>query len=180
MENQSCCFIGHRKVKDRELVFLRVQRLVRTLITEKGVGVFRFGSKSEFDDICHLAVTELQSVYPDIVRVNYHRKSEYVVKKEEKAELEESRHRLLNQDDALKDFDAAKSSDRVQRAGKASYVERNREMIDDSDICVFFYREEYKPQSNPYYASSGKSGTKLAYDYAVRKKKRIINIADMI
>ncbi len=93
MENQSCCFIGHRKVQDKELVFFSVKRLIEMLISEKGVRVFRFGSKSEFDDICHLVVTELQSVYPDIVRVNYNRKSEYVVKKDEKAKLEESRSR---------------------------------------------------------------------------------------
>ena len=71
-------------------------------------------------------------------------------------------------------------SDRVFRAGKASYVERNREMIGDSDICVFFYIEEYKPEPNPHRKTSGKSGTKPAYDYAVGKKKPIINVADSI
>ena len=65
-------------------------------------------------------------------------------------------------------------------AGKASYVERNREMIDDSDFCVFFYIEEYKPEHDPHRKTSGKSGTKMAYDYAVRKKKPIINVAKLI
>ncbi len=159
---------------------MSVKQLIENLISEKGVRVFHFGSKSEFDDICHLVVTELQSVYSDILRVNYNRESEYAVKKNEKAKLEESESRLLKKDITLKDFDEAKSSDRIQKAGKVSYVERNQEMIDDSDFCVFFYIEEYKPQPNPYYASSGKSGTKLAYDYAVRKKKTIFNIAGMI
>ncbi len=159
---------------------MSVKQLIENLISEKGVRVFHFGSKSEFDDICHRVVTELQSVYPDIVRVNYHRKSEYVVKKDEKAKLEKSWSRLLKKDITLKDFDQAKSSERVQKAGKASYLERNREMIDDSDFCVFFYIKEYKPQSNPNDTSSGKSGTKRAYDYAVRKKKTIYNIVGMI
>ncbi len=180
METQSCCFIGHRKVQDKELVFSCVKNVIETLITENGIRAFHFGSKSEFDDLCHLAVTELQIEYRDIVRINYNRKSEYVVKKEEKSRLEESWSRLLKKDISLKDFDESKISDRVRNAGKASYVERNREMIDDSLYCVFFYNDEYKPEVNPNYSSSGKSGTKLAYDYAVRKKKKIINVAGMI
>ncbi len=180
METRSCCFIGHRKIKDKERVFFRVKQIIETLISEKGVRVFNFGSKSEFDDICHVSVTELQSVYPDIVRVNYNRKSEYVVKKGEKANLKECRSLLLKKDISLKEFDDSKISDRVKNAGKASYVERNREMIDDSFYCVFFYNDEYKPEVDPHYTSSSKSGTKLAYDYAVRKKKNIINVAGMI
>ena len=46
----------------------------------------------------------------------------------------------------LKDYDAEVQSDRVFSAGKASYVERNYEMIDDSDFCVFYYNEAYLPQ----------------------------------
>ena len=43
----------------------------------------------------------------------------------------------------LKDYDAEVRSDRVFSAGKASYIERNQEMIDDSDFCVFYYNETY-------------------------------------
>lgn len=181
MENQSCCFIGHRKLQDKENVSLHLKPVIERLITEQGVRVFNFGSRSEFDDLCHLIVSEFQNEYPDIIRVNYNSKSEYVVKKEEKARREEIARHILHKDVTLNDFDQSKISDRVWRAGKASYVERNQEMIDDSDLCVFFYiGEGYKPEPNPYYKTSGKSGTKMAYDYAVRKKKTIINIADMI
>ncbi len=180
MDTQSCCFIGHRKIQDKERVFLCVKKVIETLIVENGVRVFNFGSKSEFDDLCHLAVTELQKEYSYIIRINYNRKSEYVVRKEEKSQLEESWSSLLKKDITLKDFDDSKISDRVRNAGKASYVERNREMIDDSIYCVFFYNDEYKPQTNPHYSSSGKSGTKLAYNYAVRKNKNIINVVGMI
>ncbi len=180
METQSCCFIGHRKLQDKERVFSCVKKVVETLVAENGVRAFNFGSKSEFDDLCYLAVTELQGEYQDIVKVNYNRKSEYVVKKEEKLKLEKAWSCLLGEDISLKDFDESKMSDRVRNAGKASYVERNKEMIDDSFYCVFFYNNEYKPEVNTNYSSSGKSGTKLAYDYAVRKRKTIINIGDMI
>ena len=53
-------------------------------------------------------------------------------------------------------------------AGRAAYVERNCEMIDNSDFCVFYYDGKYT-------AAKRKSGTKIAYDYAVKKKKQIIN-----
>ncbi len=180
MAASACAFIGHRKIQDKEGVFLAVKQTVERLIVEKGVKTFHFGSRSEFDDICHLAVTEIQSQYPDLVRINYNRKSEYVVKPSEKIDLQERWSRLLKKDIRLKDYEGSKTSSRLLNAGKASYVERNEDMINDSEYCVFFYIEGYKPEPNPAYKSSGKSGTKLAYEYALRKKKTIINIADTL
>ena len=55
-------------------------------------------------------------------------------------------------------------------AGRASYVERNQAMINDSDYCVFYYDKNYFPLTRT------KSGTKLAYEYAVRKNKKVINL----
>ncbi len=176
MKAFSCCFIGHRKIRDKESVFVAVKKTVEGLILEKGVKTFRFGSKSEFDDICHLAVTELKEKYPDIVRINYPCKSEYAVKPNEKADLQTRLSRLLKKDIRLKDYESSKISNRTINAGKASYVERNQDMMDDSDYCVFFYMQEYElPKGGK---SSGQSGTKLAYDYALRKKKTVVNIAD--
>ncbi len=158
MKNLSCCFIGHRKVQDKELVFSCVKQIVATLVSEKGVRIFRFGSKSEFDDICHIVVTNLQSIYPDIVRVNYNLKSEYTVRKEEKAKLQQRYSQILKKDVTVKDFDEFIISHQVINAGRASYVERNQDMISDSDYCVFFYMEDYKPETNPHSPSGGKSG----------------------
>ena len=52
-------------------------------------------------------------------------------------------------------------------AGKASYVKRNCEMIDNSRFCIVYYKEDYTPKSR-------KSGTKIAFTYAEKKKKNII------
>ncbi len=173
----SCCFIGHRKIQDKAAVQEKVKEVVEDLIAEKGVRTFLFGSRSEFDDICHAVVTEFQKNYPDIVRVNYNCKSEYVVKKDERERLEQIERTVLKKEVRLKDYERGKISDRVYSAGKASYVERNEEMIDDSTYCVFFYREGYRPKPNNPCQTSKTSGTKLAYEYAERKKKIIINIA---
>ncbi len=55
-------------------------------------------------------------------------------------------------------------------AGKASYVERNQAMIDDSDFCAFYYNKNYLPSTKT------NSGTKIACEYAIRKKKNVINL----
>lgn len=41
-------------------------------------------------------------------------------------------------------------------------------MIDRSDICVIYFDEN---------AFNEKSGTKIAYEYAMKKKKEILNMA---
>ncbi|MBQ3235396.1 MAG: hypothetical protein IJA97_04480 [Clostridia bacterium] len=56
------------------------------------------------------------------------------------------------------------------KAGALSYIKRNYSMIDNSDICVFYYSENYVPKPN------SNSGTKIAYNYAKRKKKILINL----
>ncbi len=174
----ACCFIGHRKIEDKEAVQEKVKEVVGKLIVEKGVRTFHFGSRSEFDDICHAVVTEFQRSYPDIVRINYNCRSEYVVKKDEREKLEGIESEVLKKEVKLKDFERGEISDKVYGAGKASYVERNEEMIDNSVYCVFFYKEDYKPASKNFRQSNKTSGTKLACDYAVRKKKMVVNIAN--
>lgn len=175
-----CCFVGHRKVENQELIKKKVKEVVGLLIVEKGVRTFCFGSRSEFDDICHAVVTDFKKTYFDIIRINYNYKSEYIVKSNEREELEAGWSKLLKKEVKLKDYERGKISDRVYSAGKASYVERNEEMIDDSDYCVFFYYEDYVPKPNNPRQTSKTSGTKLAYDYAMRKKKVIINVADEV
>lgn len=66
-------------------------------------------------------------------------------------------------------------------SGRASYVERNQAMINDSDFCIFYYDENYEPEMRKYPKRSigfyqPKSGTKLAYDYAKQKRKILINM----
>ncbi len=115
---RACCFIEHRKIDEQESVYQKVKVVLKELIEEKSVRTFFFGSKSEFGDICHTVVTEFQHNYPDIVRINYNRKSEYVVKKKEREELEQGLGRLLKKDVTLKAFEGAKLFDRVYNLGK--------------------------------------------------------------
>ncbi len=69
-------------------------------------------------------------------------RSVYAVKKEE---MERSWSNLLNRDVKLKDYDGEMMSDRLWSAVKASYVERNQDMINASDYCIFYYNSYYLP-----------------------------------
>ena len=69
----------------------------------------------------------------------------------------------------------------IEKAGRASYVERNQEMINHSKFCVVYYDENYLPprrknSRRDLFDYQPKSGTAVAYDYAVKKKKIIINL----
>ena len=177
MAEKRCCFIGHRTIEQTDELLALLTDTIRRLILEEGVCYFLFGSRSAFDDLCHCIVTEFQQEFPNIVRVAYTRRSEYAVKAEEKVKMERTWATLLKTEVKLKDYDAEVQSDRVFSAGKASFVERNQEMIDDSDFCVFYYNESYLPprrkRSNRDLSSyQPKSGTRLAYEYAVQKSKK--------
>ena len=57
-------------------------------------------------------------------------------------------------------------------------------MIDQSDLCLFYYNAEYLPPTRQFNHRScrryqPKSGTELAYKYALQKKREIINIFDL-
>ena len=60
-------------------------------------------------------------------------------------------------------------------------MERNREMIDKSEFCVVYFDENYTPprrknSKRDVCDYQPKSGTKIAYEYAVRKKVKIVNV----
>ena len=160
MESKTCCFIGHRNVVVTNDLQRKLKELIEKLILQENVDTFLFGSKSGFDDLCFLLVTEMKKTYPHIKRV-------YV------------RCDYLNLaqcylDCILKDYEATYMPKRIENAGRASYLERNQEMIDRSDFIVFYYNENYAPKP------VRQSGTKRAYEYALRKnkdeKKKIVNV----
>ena len=64
MEGKVCCFIGHRKIEKSIELKQRVEETIKDLIENKGMNIFLFGSRSEFDDLCHSIVTELQKNNP--------------------------------------------------------------------------------------------------------------------
>jgi len=170
-------------VPDTDVLREKIRKTVKQLITEENVIYFLFGSRSNFDSLCHDVVTEQQEAYPCIQRVAYTCQHECATMKEDKAEKEQIWSSILKRPMRIKDYDAEYEHPTKYTSGKASYVERNQAMINDSDFCVFYFDESYLPPRRKYGSNflsdyQPKSGTAVAYQYAMQKKKVIINLCD--
>ena len=154
MTNKTCCFFGHREVdnpeKIREKLFCEIEFLIK-----KGYDTFLLGSKSDFNALCKDVLTEIKKEYPFICRIYVRAEFPYI---------DEDYKEYL-----LQSYEDTYFPERIVGSGKAVYVERNYEMIDKSGACIVYYKEEYLSPKR-------KSGTEIAYKYAERKGKLIINI----
>ena len=160
-------FIGHRKPQFYNGFRQQLKELLLSLIDDRNADTFLFGSRSDFNDLCLEVVTEIQKERPDIKRVYVRAEYPHINKDYE--------------DYLLGYYDATYIPKNVAEAGKAAYVERNFHMIDKADLCIFYYDENYKPPLKPFARGrlnreQPKSGTKTAYEYAIKQQKKIINL----
>ena len=148
----TCCFFGHRKIEVTQELKTKLKTEIEKLITENKVDTFLFGSNSLFNSLCLEVVTELKIKFPHINR--FYIRAEYPYISEHYKEY------------LLEDYEETYFPERLLNSGKAVYVERNYEMIDKSCYCIVYLDEKFAPTKR-------KSGTKIALDYA-KKKKRVI------
>ncbi len=169
-KHKTCSFFGHRKIELTNSLKQRVKDCIEDLIINYNVQTFLFGSKSDFNDLCHFVVSELKEKYPNIKRICYTCKSEGCTLESERQELEKIYSWYLNQEIHLLGFEEEFEHKTKYTAGRASYIERNQAMITDSDYCVFYYNKNYIPPTKT------NSGTKIAYEYATKNNKNVINL----
>ena len=150
--SNSCCFLGHREISETEELKIQLYNVVKSLIVNKNVDTFLFGSKSQFNDLCYAVVTHLKEEYTHIKRVYV--RAEYPV-------IDDSYRAYL-----LEDYEDTYYPEKLIGAGKSSYVKRNFYMIDKVRYCVVYYAADYTPTRR-------RSGTKLALEYAIKRKKEI-------
>ena len=153
MEDKTCCFFGHRKINETEELKSKLNKIIEKLIVDEKVDTFLFGSKSRFDSLCLELVTELKEKYPHIKRIYVRAEYPYISEHYKNYLLESYEDTYYPED--------------IIGSGRAAYVERNYEMINESQYCIVYYDEANAP-------STRKSGTKIALDYAIRKQKHII------
>lgn len=184
VEHKVCCFFGHRNTKLTDYQYETLKNVIENLIVNLNVRIFLFGSKSDFDTICHNVVTDLKVKYPFIVRKGYTCRSETCILESEREYWEEV-YSHFRKNVSLRGVEEEVEHKTKYTSNKASYVERNKAMINDSDYCVFYYDENYQPKmrkssnrSVGYYQP--KSGTKIAYDYAKQRRKVVINLKEII
>ena len=152
MKDKTCCFFGHRKINETEALKSKLKEIIEKLIVDEKVDTFLFGSKSRFNSLCQVTVTELKEKYPHIKRI-------YV-----RAEYPDINEQYTNY--LLESYEDTYYPDHIRNSGKAAYVERNYEMINKSHFCIVYYDEQNAPTTR-------KSGTKIALDYAIEKGKQI-------
>lgn len=150
------CFIGHRTITVTDELCERIRTTVLDLIDNQGVDTFLFGSRSQFDELCLKIVTEIKEIRPHIRRIYVRAEYPYIGADYEKY--------------LLTFYDETYMPENIIHAGKAVYIERNRHMIDSSDICIFYFKASRKQL---YYQTCG---TQYAYHYAQNASKVIINL----
>ena len=168
-EEQYCCFWGHRRINESENLKSAMCNIVSDLIENKGINTFLFGSRSQFNSLCYEIVSYLKELYPHIKRI-------YV--RAEYANINEDYRKYL-----LEKYEDTYYPEKIRNSGRAVYVERNRYMIDRCSVCVVYYKNDYSPLmckrgKTDMERNRFKSGTKIAYDYALKKGRIIINIAE--
>lgn len=180
-KHKVCSFFGHRKITVTEELKRKIREVIEDLVTKQNVLTFLFGSRSDFNDLCHLIVTELKELNPKIERICYTCRNETCILENEKEKWQNLLCNLQKKEITLLCYEKEQEHTTKFIARKASYIERNQAMIDDSDYCLFYYDTNYKPPLKKYSKQSigfyqSKSGTALAYAYAKRKKKVLINV----
>ena len=158
MNRNTCCFLGHRIIKETENLKAQLIEIIEKLIVDENVDTFLFGSKSRFNSLCLELVTDIKEEYPHIKRI-------YV-----RAEYPDINEQYTNY--LLESYEETYYPEHIRSSGRAAYVERNYEMINKSKFCIVYYDEPNAPTTR-------KSGTKIALDYAMKKGKQIINITSL-
>ena len=165
-ERKTCCFFGHRQIADEKQLRERLFETIESLIVHSHVDTFLFGSRSDFDVLCREVVSKLKKKYTYIHRVYIRAEYQYINASYEKY--------------LLQTCDETYYSERAVNAGKAVYVQRNYELIDKADVCVVYYKEGYLPpmrrNKKSVVADQPPSGTQIAYAYAQKKQKILINM----
>ncbi len=155
MKKNTCCFFGHRTINETEELKSKLNEIIEKLIVDEKVDTFLFGSKSCFNSLCLELVTKIKEKYPHIRRVYVRAEYPYISKNYKKYLLE--------------NYEDTYYPEKIINSGQASYVERNCEMIDNSQFCIVYYDEQNAPTTR-------KSGTKIALNYAIKQRKKIIAV----
>ena len=151
----TACFFGHRTINETEALKSKLIEIIERLIVDENVDTFLFGSKSQFNSLCLELVTKLKEKYPHIKRIYV--RAEYPVINEQYTNY------------LLESYEDTYYPEHIIGSGRVVYVERNYEMINKSHFCIVYYDEPNAPTSR-------KSGTKIALDYAKKKRKNIISV----
>ena len=130
-KEKNYCFFRHRKIDETDELKNNLYGIIENLIVNERVDTFLFGSKSDFDRLCVKTVTELLEKYPRIKRIYVRSAYQHIPD--------------WYKDYLLEDYEDTYFPKQIENSGRASYVERNQEMINHSKFCVVYYDKNYTP-----------------------------------
>lgn len=177
---KSCAIIGHRKIAFSDELRQKIKRMIIYLILNENVDIFRFSSRSQFVDVVWEIVSYLQeTTFPYIKMVAYDCKNELSILTKDKEKTENLYANFFENAKTCYFDEIVESKHYLAR--KNTYIARNYQLIDDSEICLFYYDENYYPKMQRYSKKSciyyqPNSGTKLAYKYAIKNNRKVFNI----
>lgn len=128
-----------------------MQLTIKHLVREKNCHNFIFGGYGRFDDLCYKVVNEEKKQNDNIKRIFY---LAYY-----KHNDENSKYYSIYYDNVI--FPMLENV-----YPKVAILYRNQQMIDDSEICIFYVTKKH-------------GGAYRAYKYAEKKGKVIINLAKL-
>lgn len=155
---KTCCIIGHRNFEKSGELEIEVKDIVTDLIEKQNVKNFLFGSRSEFTNFCYDIISKLMNKYSNLKRIFI--RAEYPI-------ISNDYYNYL-----LGFYEESYFYSEKLITNKFSYIKRDKVMIDKSVFCIFYFNDKYIPQTKT------QSGTRMAYEYALRKGKKIINVFD--
>lgn len=153
-----CCFTGHRTIEDdeRSLLTEQLDCLLQRLC-DSGYTEFRTGGARGFDTLAALRVLALRERHPQC-------KLHLILPCEDQTKYWKAVDKAIFEE-ILK---AADTVDYVtERYVPSCMHARNRALVDGSDLCVAFLKEN-------------RGGTLYTCSYALKHKVELINLADDI
>ena len=147
-------FFGHRIIEDFNRAEKKAEAIIREVILQKEYVEFLVGRGRDFDQIVYAAVKRLQR------RIKADNSSLVWILPYPTAELRNNEESFQAYYDEIEICDVAQNSH-----PKRAYQIRNRQMVDRSDLVVF-------------YVEHNSGGAYQTMRYAQEKGKRIINLAE--
>ena len=147
-------FFGHRIIEDFNRVEKKAETLIRDLILQKEYVEFLVGRSGDFDQIVSSAAKRLQR------RIRSDNSSLVWILPYPTAELRNYEESFSAYYDEIEICDAAQNSH-----PKRAYQIRNRQMVDRSDLVVF-------------YVEHNSGGAYQTMRYAQERGKQIVNLAE--
>ena len=172
---RSCSLFGHNVIKDEIALKHSLHMAIENLVTRHDVYNYLFGTRSAFYNICHEVLLELKQKYPQIKMTIFLCEKENAYYLDEVDAQKELLNNLFRKEMNVLGFDHIIKVEKTKYARKVSYIVRNQAIVDATQFCLLYYREELSTKlcmgSNLMTLRQKESGTKIIMEYSKKKDK---------